>query len=162
MILESEAKYCSTCHTVKPISEFSKRADKPHLCRSKCKQCTRDYANNRNADPKVRAERIAINEAKRELTRKYVYDYLSTHPCVDCGEDNWVVLEFDHVRGDKWKNVCDIMAKSLQEVIDEIAKCESVCANCHKIRSYTRAGTWRINYGSPVEMGDPGSPTGRL
>lgn len=139
-------KLCPGCGEIKAHTEFSKRSDRPHLYKSRCKQCHRDYANRRNADETIRARRIADNEAKRELTRAYVYEYLTTHPCADCGADDWRVLEFDHVRGEKWKNICDIMAQPLQVVIDEIAKCDSVCANCHKIRTFNRAGTWRSNY----------------
>jgi hypothetical protein len=36
-----------------------------------------------------------------EEGRQYVWSYLSTHPCVDCGESNPIVLESDHVRGRK-------------------------------------------------------------
>lgn len=146
MITTMTGKTCNTCGHTKALSEFSKRSDKPHLYRSKCKQCTRDYANARNNDETARQKRRDDQEAKRIETRKYVYDYLSTHPCVDCGEDNWVVLEFDHVRGEKWRNVSDIMTKPLSVVMEEIAKCESVCANCHKIRTYRRSGSWRSSY----------------
>lgn len=56
--------------------------------------------------------------------------------------DDIRVLEFDHTKDDKEYNVGDLIAKgaSLDKLKLEIAKCEVVCANCHKIRTYTRRG----------------------
>ena len=139
-------RMCSKCFLYFDLSDFRKRSDKPHLYDSQCKDCRRETVNEsyaRNKEKTNEARRLK-QEEKRKPARRYVFEYLSTHPCVDCGNSDWRVLEFDHVRGDKWKNVCDIMDRPLQVVIDEIAKCESVCANCHKIRSYTRADSWRM------------------
>lgn len=41
----------------------------------------------------------------RERNRQSVIEYLRLHPCVDCGEDDLRVLDFDHVRGTKTRNV---------------------------------------------------------
>jgi hypothetical protein len=77
----------------------------------------------------VRRERVA-----------YLVDYFRTHPCTDCGEADPVVLEFDHL-GDKAFNISDgIRDRGWQALIDEIAKCEVVCANCHRRRTAKRAG----------------------
>ena len=61
--------------------------------------------------------------------------------CVDCGyAEDAIALDFDHVRGEKIANVSK-MAKALVAwdlVLDEIAKCEVVCANCHRIRTRER------------------------
>lgn len=40
-------------------------------------------------------------QERREEARQYVWDYLSTHPCIDCGESDPRLLEFDHVKGKK-------------------------------------------------------------
>ena len=63
---------------------------------------------------------------------------------MDCGVSDVRVLEFDHVRGEKLgiisKMVSNVSAKVLE---DEIAKCEIVCANCHKIRTADRGGFYK-------------------
>jgi len=55
------------------------------------------------------------------------------HPCVDCGECDPIVLQFDHTRGKKF-NIGDAGRKglSLPVVLREISKCEVRCANCHQ------------------------------
>lgn len=72
--------------------------------------------------------------------KKYraVKDYLATHPCVDCGNDDERVLEFDHVDPQlKIDNIgrC-ICSMGMENLMDEIAKCEVRCANCHAIKHY--------------------------
>lgn len=71
-----------------------------------------------------------------------IYEYLASHPCVDCGEPDPVVLEFDHVRGDKRANVKRMVSGtySLERVLEEIAKCEVRCANCHRRITARRGG----------------------
>lgn len=86
------------------------------------------------------------NEKQREPARILVQAILETTPCVDCGIDDWRVLEFDHVRGEKWRNICDIMLYPLDIIEAEIDKCDVVCANCHKIRTFKRAGSWRFSF----------------
>lgn len=141
-------KVCAGCKIEKPADQFSVRTDKPQYLRSRCKECYAKQANVRyhEGDGAVGQRAVENNRARRVVNQDYIYEYFQTHPCTDCGESNWVVLEFDHVRGDKTKNVCDMMLMPLEFVMDEIAKCESVCANCHKIRSYTRAKSWRVYY----------------
>lgn len=70
---------------------------------------------------------------RREKNRKWVYEYLLEHPCVDCGEENPVVLEFDH-RADKFKKVSNhVQDSSLTALKREVEKCDVRCSNCHKI-----------------------------
>lgn len=60
-------------------------------------------------------------------------------PCVDCKQSYpYYVMDLDHIKGTK-KFLLSIAAsnhRSLKSVIEEIAKCEAVCANCHRIRTF--------------------------
>lgn len=83
---------------------------------------------------------------KNEINRKFVFDYLMTHPCVDCGNSDIRVLQFDHLR-DKKAEVTNMQNRySMKTLIEEIAKCEIVCCNCHQIRTLTRSNSPRIGY----------------
>ena len=69
-------------------------------------------------------------------------EYLRTHACVDCGETDLLVLEFDHLR-DKKYNIAEMINRDFTwaSILREIEKCEVVCANCHRRRTYTRRQT---------------------
>ena len=69
--------------------------------------------------------------------------YFRDHPCVDCGETDPVVLEFDHLRDKKFGIATGIRNRNWQDVLDEIAKCDVVCANCHRRRTTKRGGFLR-------------------
>lgn len=61
-------------------------------------------------------------------------------PCADCGKNyHAVVMDFDHVRGEKTGNVAELVRRaSWARVQAEIDKCDLVCANCHRMRSLQR------------------------
>ncbi|KKK53486.1 hypothetical protein LCGC14_3094290, partial [marine sediment metagenome] len=60
--------------------------------------------------------------------------------CTDCGTNNPVVLDFDHLpEYEKSFTIgSNITSKGMTRLFDEIAKCEVVCANCHRIRTKER------------------------
>jgi hypothetical protein len=58
-------------------------------------------------------------------------------------------MDFDHVGEDKTANVCRLMNHGWQTILAEIAKCELVCANCHRIRTQKR-GHWYARGDEPV------------
>lgn len=70
-------------------------------------------------------------------------------PCMDCKVlYHPCVMEFDHVRGEKTMDVARMYARfGLQKVIDEIAKCDLVCANCHRLRTFARGWGVKARHG---------------
>lgn len=84
---------------------------------------------------------VATNrKLKAAKNRKKAAEYLSQHPCVDCGESDIVVLQFDHVRGKKTANVSDMvhMGSSWSTIEKEIQKCDVRCANDHARRHFKK------------------------
>lgn len=71
--------------------------------------------------------------------------YLADNACVDCGESDFRVLTFDHVRGEKSFNLSAAASlyRSEAQVREEIEKCEVRCANCHLRMTGKRAGWYR-------------------
>lgn len=68
---------------------------------------------------------------------EFILSYLKENPCVDCGENDIRCLEFDHVRGDKSKNISAMKSNnySVEFIKSEIEKCDVRCANCHRRRT---------------------------
>ena len=88
----------------------------------------------------------AYAKRRRRDNLQRVLDYLKTHPCVDCGEDDPIVLEFDHLR-DKVANISAMRGHPWWKMLLEIAKCEVVCANCHRRRTAARVESFRYLQG---------------
>lgn len=59
-------------------------------------------------------------------------------PCADCGESYpYYVMDFDHQRDkDFMLSQAPTKQVSWKRIDEEIAKCDVVCANCHRQRTY--------------------------
>lgn len=103
--------------------------------------CNRHYKlQYRNGTPTLQ-KRATSTPGKSALARKdYVYSYLLTHGCADCGYDTDArALSFDHRPGTvKIRDIKSGMQFGWQALLDEIAKCDVVCMNCHTIRTSER------------------------
>ena len=121
-------KRCAVCKEVKPEEEFNWRWKEQGRRWGTCKACQRQqknryYATHRaeyNARKRIRAHHT------RQAARQYVLNYLSSHPCVECGESDPQVLEFDHIHGNKHKAISQLVldGKSGAALQAEIDKCQ--------------------------------------
>jgi predicted transcriptional regulator len=95
--------------------------------------------------PKPQKERItARTKNSRAEISEFIKDIKNGSVCADCGVDYpHFQLEFDHL-GDKKFTISGFRqhTNSLDVVKAEIAKCDIVCSNCHRTRTYMRR-----NYG---------------
>lgn len=136
-------KLCSRCRQPKLTTDFGPRGTGVDYY---CKQCRKEY--HREHYAKNRDKRITQIKASkvnaRERICQYIIDYLLQHPCVDCGESDPIVLDFDH-QGDKSFNISTWYRYqySMETLNAEIAKCEVRCANCHRRRSAKQFGHLR-------------------
>ncbi len=75
--------------------------------------------------------------------RKFVRNLRENTPCMDCQcTFPWYVMEFDHRDGhnEDYISIARLTGMgNMDRLKREIAKCDLVCAICHKIRTYTRA-----------------------
>lgn len=140
-------KNCSKCNEEKPEEEFSWKSKKNNVRASMCKECHKAYSKAHYLDntDMYKAKSKISSQIARERNREYVKDYLNNHPCVDCGETDIQVLEFDHIEMLKCVGgrVSGYMTCSLSRLKKEIAKCEVRCGNCHIRRTRLQMGWFR-------------------
>jgi 5-methylcytosine-specific restriction endonuclease McrA len=128
-------KFCNKCQTSKPEEDF-------HLSKTKglqayCKVCRKGvdkaYWRLRSKNPEKMALKTAYNKEKNEERQQFIFEFLQSHPCVDCGITDPMVLTFDHVRGKKKFAISNALKNgvAMESIVEEIAKCEVRCANCH-------------------------------
>ena len=90
------------------------------------------------------ANREKLNQRSRSRfaeRTKWLKDLKSSTPCHDCGNlYPYYVMDFDHVSDDKDENINSLMARgaSKERIELEISKCEIVCSNCHRVRTFQR------------------------
>lgn len=140
-------KKCTKCLEEKPFDKFSRR-NQGKSYQSWCKACAvirnrEDYAK----DPSKQQRRIKqYLPAIKERNKAFILEYLKANPCVDCGETDIEVLEFDHIeplraRGGR---VTSFVMSSIEKVQSEIDKCQVRCSNCHTRRTRRQFGWSRI------------------
>lgn len=92
---------------------------------------------------KNREDLYKAQKRHRIKIREKLLDFLSTKKCIDCGEKDPVVLDFDHIDpSNKFKSISQMLSGhySWKSVTTEMNKCEIRCANCHRRKSYTQFG----------------------
>ncbi len=128
---------CTKCKKEKTISEFNYKNVALGLRHHQCNECTRlSVKNHYNENRKYYLEKTQRrNKYLRQKANEFLLQYFLKHPCVDCGETDPRVLEFDH-KGErpKFRAVSQLIRSqcSLVKVQEEINKCEVRCANCHR------------------------------
>ncbi|HEY4506146.1 MAG TPA: hypothetical protein VJJ24_01725 [Candidatus Paceibacterota bacterium] len=99
---------------------------------------------------KDRGKLYAAQKRHRVRVREELFAFLSKNKCADCGENDPIVLEFDHTeRPKKFKQVSKMLSGhySWKSIAKEIQKCEIRCANCHRRKTYHEGGMYGKFYG---------------
>jgi len=130
-------KECTKCKVNKPLEEFNFKNKEKQIRHVHCKECTRNFVKNHYNNNKeyYLAKTSKRNKYLRDVLNAYVKAYLLDHPCVDCGEGDPVVLEFDHTGEAPKSKAISHMIKdrvSVMAIQEEIGKCVVRCANCQK------------------------------
>jgi hypothetical protein len=135
-------KRCCSCNIEKQETEFNKNRTKRDGLQIQCRDCSKDQSKDYYKRNKKTHSVICARQSKRlrDLNKERILNYLSFHPCVDCGEIDVVVLDFDHVREEKFKNVSSMVSQgySWTSILEEIKKCDVRCANDHRRRTHER------------------------
>lgn len=128
-------KICPRCNTSN--NGFNKNPKRKDGLQTYCKKCQSYFTMQiyyKNKQPYV--DRAKKSRQKRKdfvLTKK-------NSPCTDCHVSYPAfVMDFDHMGiEDKSFNLSQAASQSIEAITKEIAKCELVCSNCHRIRTHNR------------------------
>ncbi len=144
-------RVCSRCGKRKLDKNFNFKNKLKKIRQYHCKECSRLYVRQHYEKNKRYYLQKAYkrNQKNRYEIRRYVWNYLCNHSCVDCGERDPNVLEFDHI-GTKSAMISEMHRNyTLKKVIQEISKCQVRCANCHR-RKTARERNWNKRFRAPV------------
>lgn len=139
-------KRCSSCKEDKELDKFYKELKRSDGLGSRCKECVKklslNYYHNNKTDPEFKRKKQERKNKCRSRKRDLILP-LKAKPCADCGFKGhpWQ-MDFDHIDpANKLGDISDYNNSdySYKTLLDEIAKCEVVCANCHRLREYHRA-----------------------
>lgn len=127
-------KQCTKCKKLLFLKSFGKKLKG---LRSRCLTCSReDMKKHYNANKKDYTRRQREKRAER---MKFLHEYKSSTPCFDCGDHfPYYCMDFDHLRDKKFL-MSRAHLEGMETIKKEMAKCDLVCSNCHRKRTFKRA-----------------------
>src|SRR4051794_24933960 len=132
----SVRKRCGKCGVEKPLDAFHRRGSG---WQTWCKPCRREYDTGYHRETRTVRR---VQARARQLQFAAWYTALKEgKPCADCGGTfHPAAMQWDHRPGTQ--KVADLgrlrSTTSKRRVLEEIAKCDLVCANCHAVRTFLR------------------------
>jgi hypothetical protein len=141
-------KHCNGCGRDLTEDQFYWKFKGSGLRQSRCIACESQYRKEhyrKNAETVKRQAKVRSLQNVANI-RQLILEYMLSHPCVDCGERDPIVLEFDHVRGVKEFSISSVVyrGKPWVKIQKEIEKCDVRCANCHRRKTAKQFG-WNSN-----------------
>lgn len=132
-------KKCSSCQCLFPLSAFNKNARKSDGLQTACKSCTKLASKKHYTGNKQKY--IDRKREYKKTLRLYIIERLKPG-CIDCGEKDPVVLDFDHLSNKKMGiNELVTRGAKLADINEEISKCVIRCSNCHR-RKTAKENNW--------------------
>ena len=140
-------RQCSKCGSNKSPEDFYKRKTglRSGEYYEKCKECYKSRGRSYYTENRLRQSGLALirKQKYKAERRRFIEKLKKDKPCVDCGQTYppWA-MDFDHLDGSVKIGSISRMAvtntSSFEKIEIEIAKCELVCANCHRQRTHDR------------------------
>lgn len=136
-------KVCSQCKRRRRRTSFNKKHAGKDGLQAVCRDCQHEQV-----AAWVRTSRgRKLCQQRRKKNRALLMEEVRRTkdcPCLDCGQSfHYRAMDFDHVRGEKKFVISDAVGRgggtlALSTLRSEIAKCDVVCAVCHRMRTWTR------------------------
>jgi hypothetical protein len=136
---------CSFCQKSSPEVRFTKT----HRV---CVDCRKTYNHEyyQENKEKVNSDKVLRQTKTYRENFDRVSQYKESHSCVDCGRFfPACAMDWDHQR-DKLHNISEMVKFAAWDLIEaEIAKCELICAVCHRIRTAKEGSYHRVREQKP-------------
>lgn len=137
-------KTCTKCGREFCIEDFQIKNLQTGRRSASCKDCHHAYLKTHYQANKATYKKRARFHTNKVwiINAKMVDDLKAIKPCIDCGKFyDPICMDYDHLpQFKKKKNISRMLSagSSIQTILDEIAKCELVCSNCHRMRTRDR------------------------
>lgn len=135
-------KKCTDCSRKLQRYQFSSNKSKKDGLNYRCKECQRAYFKDYySKNKKKHIERVRKNTRSRRKRLQEFVRNLKNKPCTDCGNKyHHYAMDFDHIDSNKSFNISKgiDLGFSKEKLLKEIRKCELVCSNCHRVRTFNR------------------------
>ncbi len=143
-------KICTKCQQQLPITSYNvKKINKngtPQL-QSLCKECNKVYQKQHYVSNKDHYANKARNWEKDYRIKVYsTLMKICQDGCVECGEKSFECLQFNHIDpSNKTDSVSSMItnSKNLNVILEEVKKCEILCANCHAKKTAKQFGWYK-------------------
>jgi hypothetical protein len=139
---------CIKCGRELPAESFSFQGKSRDVRRTTCKDCVKAYSHEHYlANRDVYIERAKSSNGDLRVIKRELIAELKAGPCADCKRKYPPeCMEFDHVNGRTitGRNSPEAIANmknstaSFARLREELARCDLVCSNCHRIRTHRR------------------------
>lgn len=100
-------------------------------------------------DEDIKAQQRKARHNHRIKRWKICLEYLKNKECALCGEEDILVLEFDHCDGDKEYDISQMVSRSIGTYVEleaELKKCRVICRNCHVRHHHQQRNTLKWQY----------------
>ncbi len=86
-----------------------------------------------------KAAYLLSNNKRRSRLKEQIEELKSSTPCKDCGASYpYYVMDFDHLFDKQGLIIKFVRNNNPTGLSEEIKKCDIVCSNCHRIRTFKR------------------------
>jgi hypothetical protein len=139
---------CARCHVTRPLIDFAFKNAAKGWYRSYCRPCCSEYG--KEHYQRHRATYLGHTRTRQRVerprNRQLIADHLARHRCVDCGESDPIVLEFDHRDpASKVEAVARLVHTGTNAALQaEIEKCDVRCGNCHRRKTLVQIRSYRV------------------
>jgi len=134
-----ETKRCPRCKKTLSVDKFAQNRRRKDGLQSRCKKCDCEYKAEKYQENKELFKSRA--KKRRRENRQWFITYKQSLKCSKCGDERWYVLDFHHRKNSKKNlNICEMVNRvySKEKIVEEIEKCDVLCANCHREEHYLR------------------------